>query len=906
MGPHGSLWLTLEEVRTGKSDANVDLFECLKLVEQSITLIGQAKVSLTYERRLAILYRLTGDVKKAKKLLSKHESSLLDSHKALFGNKFYKALRKATKLGQASKEISNHVGAFRNKQQGSSGNRSRSTSKAMSSGKDYQPFRKTPPSQQRGRGGGRSVSFRGKTNCYPKGKSIVIKFTRTTRSPESKLHRNQTFPASKHVHCNKSGSSAQSDCPKKDSSCYCKSSNGYIHFKTIPPLRRKIKTFPEQLEVINTGPIHSTNCNWGSDTIRKIPNTENCSISSISQPTGDGTNSQRDTIYVRKSCNSGGPSTKQRVYKLSVSSSQEGWGEQTHNKSQLFYNLSTFQNGRVTPFKTGTSEGRSYDKDRFERCLLLCAYTPKASPFLEIYVGGETLSVQLPSFWSSTSTLSLHQIVEASGSPVAQTGFKADCLPGRYNSFQSNSRRVFTRQGHHTLASSTFGICHKLEKICANPNPNNGIPGVSDQLLGNDIIITRGENAESDPILQATAPKQGFISERNSQDSGEIDLLYAGNSPCPLTLQTSADVADKESVGWQVLRDRGDSESELQGGPSVVDRSNHQLEWSCYKYSSPRPSNNYGRFLKGLGGSLSGHSYQGSLVPTGGLPSHKCPGIDGCTVCCESIHSKQNTFAHTSEDGQQNCNCLYFENGGHTINSPTTNSSGVVGVCSEQFTSSREYLPGVLNSEADWESRHFQDSSDWKLNPSIFKTLNQLWGPLEVDLFASRINCQLRNYVSWFPDPFAMATDAFQLSWTNLKGYSFPPFVLICQCLAKIRSDQATLVIITPTWPTQVWYPVLLEMSCRDPILIPPMGDLLTSPSCQVHPLVKEGSLSLAAWMVSGKISLQKAFQNTLPNYSAPTHGAKAPKMLTTAPGHSGVAGVFKGKLIHFAPLWPL
>ena len=68
MGPLGSLWLTLEEVRTGKSDANVDLFECLKLVEQSITLIGQAKVSLTYERRLAILYRLTGDVKKAKKL----------------------------------------------------------------------------------------------------------------------------------------------------------------------------------------------------------------------------------------------------------------------------------------------------------------------------------------------------------------------------------------------------------------------------------------------------------------------------------------------------------------------------------------------------------------------------------------------------------------------------------------------------------------------------------------------------------------------------------------------------------------------------------------------------------------------------------------------------------------------
>ena len=590
MGPLGSLWLTLEEVRTGKSDANVDLFECLKLVEQSITLIGQAKVSLTYERRLAILYRLTGDVKKAKKLLSKHESSLLDSHKALFGNKFYKALRKATKLRQASKEISNHIGASRSKQQGSSSNRSRGTSKAVSSGKDYQPFRKTPPSQQRGRGGGRSVSFRGKTNRYPKGKSIVIKFTKTTGSPESKLHRNRTLSTSKHVHCTKSGSRVQSDCPKRDPSCCFKSSYGYIHFKTIPPFRGKAKTFPEQLEVINTGSIHSTSCNWGSDTIRKSPDTENCSISSISQPTGDGTNSGGDTIYVRKSCGSGGPSTKQRVYKLSVSGSQKGWGEQTRCKSQesqLFYNLSTFQNGRVTPFKTGSSEGRSYDKDRFERCLLLRAYTPKTSPFLEIYVGGETLSVQLPPFWSSTSTVSLHQIVEASGSPVAQTGFKADYLPGRYNSFQSNFRRVFARQGHHTMAPSTLGICDKLEKICANPSPNNGIPGVSDQLLGNEIIVTGGESAESDSILPTTASTQGFISERNSQDSGEIDVLYPGNSSCPLTLQTSANAADKESVSWPVLRDRGDSEPELQGGPSVVVRSNHQLEWSCYKYPPP-------------------------------------------------------------------------------------------------------------------------------------------------------------------------------------------------------------------------------------------------------------------------------------------------------------------------------
>ena len=68
MGPLGKLWLNLEEVRTGKSTEELDLFECLSLVEQSLTLLGQANVSLTYARRLGILGRLTGDEKKSQKV----------------------------------------------------------------------------------------------------------------------------------------------------------------------------------------------------------------------------------------------------------------------------------------------------------------------------------------------------------------------------------------------------------------------------------------------------------------------------------------------------------------------------------------------------------------------------------------------------------------------------------------------------------------------------------------------------------------------------------------------------------------------------------------------------------------------------------------------------------------------
>ncbi len=109
-----------------------------------------------------------------------------------------------------------------------------------------------------------------------------------------------------------------------------------------------------------------------------------------------------------------------------------------------------------------------------------------------------------------------------------------------------------------------------------------------------------------------------------------------------------------------------------------------------------------------------------------------------------------------------------------------------------------QHIPGVTNTLADWESRVFQDSSDWKLNPQVFAAINKLWGPQGIDLFASRLTRQLPNFVSWKPDPEALGTDAFALDWNQGKGYAFPPFSLIGRCLRQVQVQQvAELVIVT-------------------------------------------------------------------------------------------------------------
>ena len=182
------------------------------------------------------------------------------------------------------------------------------------------------------------------------------------------------------------------------------------------------------------------------------------------------------------------------------------------------------------------------------------------------------------------------------------------------------------------------------------------------------------------------------------------------------------------------------------------------------------------------------------------------------------------------------------------------------------ITSTAEHLPGIQNVQADLESRQMRDTSNWMLNKGIFKQINQMWGPLKIDLFADRLNTQLENYMSWRPDPYAMGMDAFQIPWNNKRGYAFPPFCLITRCLSKVLKEKSEIVIITPAWQTQPYYPLLLTLSIDNPILLPPMKNLLLSPEGVVHPLVSNQTLKLVAWKVSGDKYKQQEFRSKLPS----------------------------------------
>ena len=69
----------------------------------------------------------------------------------------------------------------------------------------------------------------------------------------------------------------------------------------------------------------------------------------------------------------------------------------------------------------------------------------------------------------------------------------------------------------------------------------------------------------------------------------------------------------------------------------------------------------------------------------------------------------------------------------------------------------------------------------------------------DIDLFASRINYRLKPYISYKPDPGAVAVDAFiTIQWSQHGFYAFPPFSVIMKTLQKIQQDEATgLLLVT-------------------------------------------------------------------------------------------------------------
>ena len=124
------------------------------------------------------------------------------------------------------------------------------------------------------------------------------------------------------------------------------------------------------------------------------------------------------------------------------------------------------------------------------------------------------------------------------------------------------------------------------------------------------------------------------------------------------------------------------------------------------------------------------------------------------------------------------------------------------------------YIPGA--EEADKQSQVFQ------LHPILFKKITDHFGKPEIDLLASCVNKKIEKYALWYPEPDAIAINAFYVKWSDTNFYIFQPLSIKSQMLAKALRNKKNAAIVVPNWNTQYWYPQLMQMTEGSEIFFEP------------------------------------------------------------------------------------
>ena len=887
MGPLSKLWRVLEGVKTSPGDnVDVPVDLCVTLVHKCVLLLGQASNALSYNRRFNLLSNMLNDPRRAKSVLKEKAPVLQTNDENLFGKKFRSYV----------------IETERSKKK---------TVEAFASESRKQPFQRGPSSQSTKKsGGGGRYTYRKNNNQRGKkyGGSSYNNYNSNNNSGKNKLSKRLSLPK----YAGYSSRKPTFKCPSLGKTYVYRRDSDFT-------TGRQTKIFSPSMGKTDNGQRNPVDCKRGfrDSFLQKTNSGKNSS--DCSNVDRRKTNSERrNSGNATERCNSQSGQQQQKgqlcstavrnirsVSKQSVYCPKKGWGKKASNKSEkskFLYSLQTLQNGRFGQFKTFIEKrGLSY-KNRLERCIL---YRTSVEFFQEIctfQMGRKSLRVPVSLFWFGASPSNFHQTTENSHSSSPKNQHSSDYLPGRHVINGVHFRGNKHEQGYSSFPFTTPRICNKFEEIRAGSLSQNGISGVNYRYNGNENISYREKGTESHPEMFRSVPTESSIDLRIDQVDRLTVFNHSSSTSSIITTSLSTATASAISEENQILSDSSSFNKGSESRTFVVDSKFKNTKWKENKFEGTQLSDPDRCFQRDrLGSSLQWSQDRRDLVDTGNRQTYPYSRITCSQVSLSQFHQEPSKHSHSFSDRQYNCNFLSIEKGGTKSQELLEVSKEIWKyLISKEITITAEYLPGILNKLADWESRNPITSSEWILHRSIFQHIIKILGCPQVDLFASRLCHQISQYVAWRPDPMSIATDAMQQDWNNSLGYAFPPFCMITRVLNKVLLDQVEqMIIVTPTWQTQPWYSLLLQLCIHQPVLLPNWQNILLSPKKEKHPLIKNKTLRLAAWLISGRNCKRQEFLRQQPRLSQIPED-QAHYLVTNRPGVSGLAGVVADRLIHF------
>ena len=171
------------------------------------------------------------------------------------------------------------------------------------------------------------------------------------------------------------------------------------------------------------------------------------------------------------------------------------------------------------------------------------------------------------------------------------------------------------------------------------------------------------------------------------------------------------------------------------------------------------------------------------------------------------------------------------------------------------MTITAKWLAGKLNTIPDFLSR-YSSKYNWKLHPALFRYLDKVWGPHNMDRFACMASTMCPLYNSLYLDPKTSGVDALsQNDWAQYNNYVNAPFRLIPKILNILDHYQATATIIAPKFKAHSFYKKLIKRSIAHPIRLPQLRKVCV-PLCPVLPEpLRNPRWALYAWRICGRRS---------------------------------------------------
>ena len=183
----------------------------------------------------------------------------------------------------------------------------------------------------------------------------------------------------------------------------------------------------------------------------------------------------------------------------------------------------------------------------------------------------------------------------------------------------------------------------------------------------------------------------------------------------------------------------------------MVDNQHANLQWKTSVNNTPRSNHIFRCIEEGFGCLVSRDYHGGLMVFSGESLAHKCSRVRNSEASNFFFYKIQETKINSSTDRQHDSPLFYLLNMGETQNKHLIEISKEIWgyLIEKKIHLTAEYIPSLSNQTADWASRNFQDSSKWKLCPTVFKQIcSHLEKPL-LDLFPSRLCHKLPRYIAW-------------------------------------------------------------------------------------------------------------------------------------------------------------